>query len=214
MKLISVHTPKAGGSSIRHILQAAFGSACLSEYSDDPANPASERNIDPARFFARNRELPPEIKCIHGHFHPGQFKLGGDVFLFTMLRHPVENIISIYTFWKTLNSQCQPVHDYFLRENLGIIELAQLPILRWLYSKTYFGDFEMGHFNLIGRHDNRKEVLKRLGLAMGVVLNHDHHENGSPSSQERDLLMSDSLILRRLHTILADDIRFYEDCCG
>lgn len=213
MKLISVHTPKAGGTSIRLSLEKAFGAGFCSEYSDDPANPASERNINPARFFSRCREFPENVQCLHGHFHPGQFNLRQDVFLFTMLRHPVDNIISIYTFWKNLESQGQPLHDYFLREKLDIIEMACLPILRWLYSRTYFGGFDMGRFNLIGQHENRKEALERLSAAMGVYVDEDNHDNRSPRSQEREILTSNPMIIQRLHAILSDDIRFYENYC-
>ena len=52
-KLISVHTPKAGGTSVSKILSEAFGAAYLADYTDDPAEPLSERNINPAAYFAR-----------------------------------------------------------------------------------------------------------------------------------------------------------------
>lgn len=213
MKLISVHAPKAGGTSIGRSLQKAFGSGYRGENSDDPASPLSERNLHPARYFSRNRILPLEVNCIHGHFHPGQFNVEEKTFLFTMLRHPVSNIISIYTFWKTLESQGQPLHDYFLREQLDIIETARLPLLRWLYSQTYFGGFDMGRFDMIGRHEDRGTDLLRLGTLLGLTIDGNEYSNSTPLSHERDELLADHALLRRLHIILADDIRFYESCC-
>src|SRR5437868_9585637 len=152
MKIISVHAPKAGGTSISHILASAFASAFLTDYAEDPADPRSPRNIDPDSYFSRKRVLPDGVRCLHGHFHPGQFDLSDDVFLFTLLRHPLDNIISIYFFWKTLSSQGQPLHDYFSSRQLDILDMARLPLLRHLYSRTYFGSFDMSRFNLIGCH--------------------------------------------------------------
>ena len=213
MKLISVHTPKAGGTSTARSLRNAFGPRFRSETSDDPADPASERNINPKRYFARNRDVASDIECVHGHFHPGQFKLQEDIFLFTILRHPVENIISIYAFWRELKSQGNLLHDYFLREGLSIIEMAQLPLIRRLYSQAYFGDFDMGRFNLIGRHESREKALQSLGAAIGVKLDIANHDNRGPRSDEIYALMSDRVVINRLHSILSDDIRFYEKFC-
>jgi hypothetical protein len=81
--------------------------------------------------------LPEGIRCLHGHFHPAQFDLT-DVFLFTLLRHSLENIVSIYSYWKELPSQGQPLHDYFLSRELDIFEMAnfaaaQAPLLTDLF---------------------------------------------------------------------------------
>ena len=214
MKLISVHTPKAGATSIGRSLQKAFGPRFLSECFDDPADPVPERNIDPVRYFSLNRVLPRKIGCIHGHFHPGQFNLGRDLYLFTMLRHPVSNIISIHSSWRTLPAQGQALHDYAVTNRLNVVELAQLPALRWLYSRTYFGGFDMGRFDMIGNHENRTEVLSKLGTALGMPIDLHEHANSTPVSKEREALMADHVLVRRLHTILSDDIRFYEQCCG
>ena len=214
MKLISVHTPKAGGTSIGRSLQKAFGARFLSECCDDPADPVSERNIDPVRYFSRNRVLPEKIGCIPGHFHPGQFSLSRDVYLFTMLRHPVSNIISICSFWKSLPSQGQALHDYVVTGGLSVVEMAQLPKLRWLYSRTYFGGFDMGRFDMVGNHENRAEALSNLGAAVGMPIDMYEHANSTPVSDEREALMADPVLVRRLRTILSDDIRFYEQCCG
>ena len=138
MKIISVHTPKAGGSSVSKILQNAFGEAFLGDYNDDPTDPLSERNIDPDRFFARKRQLPDGIQCVHGHFHPGQFDTDG-AFLFTLLRHPVDNIISIYSFWKSWPGTRTALHSYVIDNNLNVLEAAQLPLLRRLYSHSRSG---------------------------------------------------------------------------
>ena len=213
MKIISVHTPKAGGTSVLAALQGAFGSGLLTESNEDPADPRSPRNIDPIEYFSRQRSLPKNVSCIHGHFHPGQFDTSG-LYLFTLLRHPVDNIISIYFFWKALATQGQPLHDYFLSKNLSIIEMARLPLLRYLYSQTYFGSFDMKRFSLIGRHEDRETALRQLGRETGIMLDSTIHANATVASQDREELSADTNTRNRLVAILEDDIRFYDRHCG
>lgn len=162
-KLISVHTPKAAGTSIRKILSDAFGDTFVADYRDDPADPLSERHLNPPRYFARNRVLAEGVNCIHGHFHPGQFRLD-DEFLFTILRHPIDNVISIYTFWKSDRSNPTGLHAYFLANELDVLQLAQLPLIRHLYSYSYFGGFDMERFDAIG--DMKTGAPRSLPSAM------------------------------------------------
>lgn len=143
----------------------------------------------------------------------GQFDLTG-TFLFTLLRNPLENIVSIYFFWKSLPSQGQPLHDYFLREGLDIFEMASLPLLRQLYSNTYFGSFDMSRFDLIGRHEDRGPALNELGRRLGVQIADNVRVNITAPSVQRSELLADEIRMRKLRSILEDDIRFYERYCG
>ena len=212
MKIISVHCPKAGGTALCNALSSAFGSSFETDYSEDPADPRSPRNLDPDSYFSRNRTVNEHVFCLHGHFHPGQFDLS-NVFLFTVLRYPVENIISIYSFWKQLPSQGQPLHDYFVSRRLNVFETARLPLLRFLYSKTYFGSFDMSRFDLIGRHDARQEALQRLGRVAGLTIESSVQANTTAPTDERDELLANPSCLRQLEDILREDIRFYERVC-
>ena len=202
--------PKAGGTSLRVSLANALGSEFATDYSDDPANPLSERNLDPARHLSRNRELPHGVRCLHGHFHPGQFKFSDEIYLFTILRNPIDNIFSIYKFWKSLASQCQPLHDYFLRERLDIIQMAQLPLMRRLYSYTYFGNFDMRRFDFIGRHENRKHYFAKLSDILGLEIDSNAHENITPVSLEDEELEANPKIRDDLQSLLIDDLNFYD----
>ncbi|PTQ09124.1 hypothetical protein CLG96_14810 [Sphingomonas oleivorans] len=159
------------------------------------------------------RRLPEEVSCLHGHFHPGQFALD-DSLLFTLLRHPVDNIISIFFFWKKLPSQEQPLHDYFLQNRLDIIKMAQLPLFSYLYSQTYFGGFDMGRFDLIGRHEERDYAFNRLSRLIGVDLDISIRENVTTPDEARQALLEDGFLIQELRNILADDIQFYEKFTG
>jgi hypothetical protein len=212
LKIISVHTPKAGGTSIKTALANAFGPAFEIDYSEDPADPRSPRQLDPEGYFSRGRRLRDDIGCLHGHFHPGQFNLD-DTFLFTLLRHPIDNIISIYFFWRDLASQGQPLHDLFLTNRMDILQMARLPLLRHLYSETYFGGFDMARFDLIGRHEDRADALDKLSRVAGVQIDASVHENATTISAEREELLSDRVRMHALGKVLEDDVRFYELYC-
>jgi hypothetical protein len=50
-KIISIHTPKAGGTSMLDIWKQAFGeSQVLMDYDDPPVNPAADFIIDPVSW--------------------------------------------------------------------------------------------------------------------------------------------------------------------
>jgi hypothetical protein len=208
--LISVHAPKASGRSVGRMLKEAYGETFLANYQDTPSA-LSQRVLDPHKYFARKETLPAGIRCIHGHFHPGKFDLTGDVVLFTLLRHPVDNILSIYFFWKTLERQGDALHDYFCDNRLTIVETARLPLLRWLFSRTYFEDFNMSRFDVIGCFTDRENALRRLSERIGApLLNIVARENVTPDSLERKEALGDQALRIQLESILADDIRFYE----
>lgn len=212
MKIISVHTPKAGGTSVRTALANAFGPAFEVDYSEDPADPRSQRQLDPDGYMSRNRTLREGIRCLHGHFHPGQFNLD-DTFLFTLLRHPVDNLISIYFFWRNLPSQGQPLHDFFLAHDMDIVEMARLPLLRYLYSRTYFGGFDMTRFGLIGRHEDRTAALSKLSQIAGVRIDSSIHLNVTTITGQREELLTDRTRINRLYDMLQEDIRLYDQFC-
>lgn len=210
MQLFSVHVAKAGGTALRDAFRNAFGEGFLADYADDPANPLSPRNLDPGRHLAARCQAPQEVRCVHGHFHPAKYAIGPDDYLFTLLREPVDNLLSIYFFWKTLPRSASPLHCYFLDNDLSLTETARLPTLRWLFSRTYFGGFDMARFNLVGRHEARAEALSRLSADIGVTIGRSGRVNETPPSPERDAAAGDTRLRSLLGNILSDDIRFYE----
>jgi hypothetical protein len=89
MKCISVHYPKAGGSSLRVQFEWLLGPALLLDYGNDPLGSNGRLSVN---------SLPPEIRMVHGHFKAARYKNVPDAFRFTFLREPVENLLSIFFF--------------------------------------------------------------------------------------------------------------------
>lgn len=215
MKVISIHAPKAGGTSTLALWKQAFGEdRVLMDYDDPPANPSAEFLIDPVGWAKRRpTTLPDHIQVVHGHFRPHKYDLLKDVFRFTMLRHPVDNLISIYCYWKKIPPQPNAIHQYFLANNLDVLSLARLPMMQNLYSDTYFGGWDTDRFDFVGRHETRGEDLQKLAKILDICIDTSLHLNATEPlgiDLEREAILSDQTLMGRLTDLLADDICFYE----
>ncbi len=155
------------------------------------------------------------MDVVHGHFHPSRYAHIADAQFVTFLRHPVENLISIYRYWRTLPRNGNPLHEYFLAHNLGILEAARLPLLRYLISRTYFGGFDMDRFSFIGTMEHYSADVRRLSKIIGRPLP-EMRQNVTAEVREAGAaggvsdLTSGSKINSALYELLRDDIAFYE----
>ncbi len=213
--LISIHFPKAGGSSLRKQLVERFGSQVLEDYGDDPVNPISPPSLDPRRFFSVARTVPDNVKAVHGHFPAAKYWAVDNAIRFTFLREPIDNLLSIYFYWlrNPPDLNANPLHHLVCSQNLTILECAQLPLLQALASGRYFGHFDMACLDFIGFHERRREDLPRLSSLLGIPFDVETHENAISDEQaeQRDAILSNSALTARLRDILTDDVRFYED---
>jgi hypothetical protein len=215
LKIISIHAPKAGGTSTLALWKQAFGEErVLMDYDDPPGNPSATFLIDPTGWAeSRPTIIPESIQVVHGHFRPGKYDLVKDAFRMTILRHPVDNLISIYCYWKKIPPQPNAVHQYFLANNLDVLGLARLPIIRNLYRDTYFGGWDMGKLDFIGRHETRIDDLQRLAGMLGISIDANLHLNATKPegvNPEKEATLADSKLMDHLAALLAEDIHFYE----
>ncbi len=214
-KIISIHVPKAAGTSLLELWKKSCGVDCvLMDYDEMPGDPKANFIIDPIGW-ALNRPtvLPDGIKVVHGHFRPYKYDLLKNVFRLTMLRHPVDNLISIYCYWKKIPPQPNAIHEYFLANDLDILGLARLPMIQNLYNDTYFGGWDMGQLDFVGRHENRTEDLTRLAGMLGIKLDTSLHFNATEPkgfNREKEAIVTNTKVVSRLNDLLADDIKFYE----
>jgi hypothetical protein len=127
------------------------------------------------------------------------------------LREPVDNLISIYFFWRASRGGTNPTHDRFLTERPSIVDFARYcrPIRR-LMSMTYFGGMDIRSLDFVGFHETRARDLGRLSAQLGVPLVHTIHENATAPDAARRALAEDDRTLSILRSLLADDLAFYE----
>lgn len=205
MKFLYIHFPKAGGTSLSWQLDEHFPGQILADYSHAPVGGGDIRHI-------RTEAWPDQsIKGVRGHLHPSRYVNWCDV-LFTILREPVDNIISIYFFWLGFPAT-GPIHTKFLEERPSIEEFAKRYPLRNLMSEEYFGDFDMDLFDYVGFSDLRQEAFDGISSLIGVPLKHEVHLNKTDVAHEgvRQAIGIDKRLIASLRSTLQDDIRFYEN---
>lgn len=217
--VVSVHVPKTGGSSLRHQLVAAYGAdKVLLDYADGPLNPVTPINLDPNCYaFDPIRSIHPH-EVVHGHFHPKKYACLDNCFRVTFLRHPVDNLISIWKFWSAHDRGHFPsaLFQYFKDRRLSVVQTAALPALRWLYTRTYFGDYDMGAFDFIGDYAAYDADLTALGGKLGVEFRLDVRLNvtaelmGKAEGTVDDAAACDAVQRAALADLLRDDIAFYD----
>ena len=198
-RAISVHFPKAAGSSLKAQFEALLGDQVLFDYGHDPL-------VVPDRQAVA---FPAGKRLVHGHFHPSRYDPTEGYWL-TFLRHPVDNLFSIYFFWIDLPEPGHGVHARFLRERPSVLEFAAYPGISTLMSETYFGGFDMRRFDLIGFHETRAADLGRLGADLGLSLAAETHENRTADTAERQEMKADPALRRRVADLLAADMAFYD----
>jgi hypothetical protein len=197
-RIVSVHFPKAAGYSLRVQFMKLLGTKVAFDYDHDPLTPAGMETAD----------FPEGKTLVMGHFRARRYA-SSDAFWMTFLRHPVDNLFSIYFFWKGLPVS-NGLHARFLREQPTILEFANYPAFKTLMSETYFGDFDMNRFDFIGFYETRKSDIPRLAKMLNLPLVASIHENRTSESDERLEAESDCALRRKLYDLLAEDVAFYE----
>ncbi len=198
-RVVSIHFPKAAGSSLHTQLGKVLGDKLVLDYTHDPLTPNGSEMA----------EFPSGKRIVHGHFRAQRYA-STKAYWMTFLRHPVDNLISIYFFWRTLPEPGHELHGRFLRERPSILKFATYPGITFLMAETYFGDFDMSRFDFIGFFENREADFPRLSRDLGLPLVADVHENRTAETSERLELETDLTVRRKLTDLLAVDVAFYE----
>lgn len=219
--IVSVHVPKCAGTSFKSWLLAAYGEEhTYFDYQDLPMDPSSPTNIDPEGFLNQFvTTVFPRIgkkRAIHGHFLASKYDfVKTNTFRLTFLRDPIERALSHYHFWMKIPRSQNRLHNYVQDNQLTWQEFVRLPIIKSLYSKVFFRDFDMGRFDFIGDASNPSAETQRLGKILGFShsLGHENRTPGDYALSVREIL-SDSSHRKMLQALFSDEIRFYETYVG
>jgi hypothetical protein len=197
-----VHFPKAGGSSLKVQLIDMLGENLLLDYEHHPLGQHAMEEV---------YELPPQYTMVHGHFRASRYTKLRERFLFTFLRNPVDNLVSIYFFWRDFPDTGNYWHSKFLREKPSILEFARYGPFQRHMSEAYFGGFDMNHVDFIGFHETRMDDYRKLESLINLPLRGDLHANKTENGrEERAAMMQSKETMGALADLLADDLRFYD----
>ncbi len=205
LDLVSLHVPKAFGTSLRDVLVRHYGRDQVAEdYAVSMESCSSgERRVRPP--------LPPSATVVHGHFPASRYADLAARRRITFLRDPVARTISHFFFWQGEPRHGSALHDRLLDERLGLLEFAKLPAIRRFYSDTVFGGCDMQAFDLVGVVEDLNRDWPRFQRLTGIDATLPHlNRNRYPGYSEiAARVMADPGLMRELRRILADDIQFY-----
>ena len=202
LELVYIHFPKAAGTSLIRDLRAHYGDTLLADYT----------HLPPLNWSHDPAYVPDGVRAVCGHFHADRYVGHGCPLRFTFLREPVDNLISIYYFWRNFPPSGYPAHERFLRDNPTIFEFATYPELRYLASDAYFGGVDLTAVDFVGFYEQRSTGMQQLSAMLDLPLRPEVYVNRTSSAfdDERNELKSDSRAMARLREMLADDVAFYE----
>jgi hypothetical protein len=220
LKLIFVHTPKSGGTSIRAAVTEFFSpDLVLADYGDRPNDPISPMNIDPYGFLDRCRQQNALIlankAAVIGHFWVAKYEgVGADVRA-TILRDPITRAISQFFFWPAQNAN-NALHQYVISNRLTFIEFARIPRVNSFYTSVYFRDVDMGQFDFIGSYERLSQDWTATLACIGIVPALPSRELNRTADlvdeydARRSEILDDHRMMAQLRDFFADDLRFYE----
>jgi Sulfotransferase family len=218
LKLLFVHVPKTGGTSIKKVLEARFGERLYHD-QDGPANPVSPMNLDPDGFLRRHHsgsyEFLKQKDAVIGHFWIRKYDPVQADLRATILRHPIERTLSHYFFWMSpvlLDEHL--LRSYVIESKLDVLQFARLPMIKWFYSKRLFRHTDMKIFDYIGDYASLNAdwagVMQSLGLDSPEVRENEARLHVEDYAARYSEIVNDRDRMASLRDILADDIAFYE----
>ena len=158
LELISVHVPKTAGTSFRNILERIY-------HQEDAFQPIykAEGEI----WHNRLPNIPEKTRVIHGHF-PATMALH-DAYpqakIIAWAREPVARTISYYSFWKRTPKHGNPAHDYFLDNDMSLIDFARHPVMQG-EMLAYFDRVPLEKFFFIGLVEHFDEDIRALARSL------------------------------------------------
>lgn len=218
--IISLHTPKAAGTSFKSILKSFYESSYIEDYRDYPINSTIQKSkLKAIKFyfefllFKYDQYKKQNIKCIHGHFLPYKYSIlleNKEALFITWLRDPVERLYSHYFYWiKTYDkSKSFGLHKRVIEENWDLETFCFSKEMRNVYSKLLW-KFPIQNFHFVGITEYfEADFLYFANQFLGIDPN-DIPKLNINSNSTRDASLSEDLI-KKLKKINDKDYAIYE----
>lgn len=167
--IISIHIPKCGGMSLRHMLRSGFGDTLLEDYGDKVHCYAprykKKREQRKSEVRARGEDYFSRYRAIHGHFYAEKY-LGffQNTKWITFLRHPTSLLPSYYNF---LNRKRQGALADLAKSLPSLEAFIEHPWFQNIITRQTAG-LALEDFYFIGFVENydwsSQELAKQIGI--------------------------------------------------
>jgi len=215
--LISVHMPKAAGTSCLHLFEEFYGEKLLKDYDDKILHkPIHIKRKDALLSLLKNRlntSMYSKIDCIHGHFMPIKYRFISPqrAFFLTWLRHPVQRLISHYYYWmrETSFSEGETLRRKIVHEEWSLERFCLSEELRDIYSRFLWG-FPLRKFNFIGITEFFDEDMRSFSEEMFRSDLKIKPINLNPNRDEKIYTIDDTL-RKEIENFHKKDMVLYEE---
>ena len=215
--LISVHMPKAAGTSCLYLFEEIYGGKLLKDYDDKILHRSKIlKRKDALLSLLKNRlnfSRYSKIDCIHGHFMPLKYRFifPKRTFFITWLRHPVQRLISHYYYWmrETSFSEDESLRRKVVHEKWSLERFCLSEELRDIYSRFLWG-FPLRRFNFVGITEFFEEDMRSFSKEMFGSDLKIEPINLNPNRDEKIYAIDDAL-RKEIEIFHKKDMTLYEE---
>ena len=212
--LISLHMPKAAGTSFVRSLEDHFGQALLRDYEDLLINtpPLKRRTRALVGCILNSMRSYEGVACIHGHFLPLKYWLlasrTGAQFV-TWMRDPLERLASQYHHWlRTYDETTSPpLHRRVIVEGWSFERFCFSRELRNTCSQ-FLWVFPLDRFAFVGISERYEEDFDYFASTYLGKDTLPYQENVNPDRPETPYI-NDPDLRRRMEEYHAADMALY-----
>lgn len=192
-----LHMPKCGGVSVRRLLESHLSSRLTIDYmSYGTLDPSSRRNeINKALEHPKN---VGEDQVIYGHFYPVKYfgrTLNQNYKIVTILRDPIERLVSHYFYWKRTEHPDHYVYRKFRAESWTLEQFIMSEDLKNFYAQ-FLTDFPLKRFDYIGVYERLEESVRECLRALDLKIDFHTlpHLNSNKNHEKSQVLLSNSFL--------------------
>ena len=157
--------------------------------------------------------VPENANLIIGHFRGDAYLEWQDAARITILRHPIDRLISHYMAWRVIQPTIEAgeFRRHVYEGRIDIVSFAAR--LRRMLSQLYFSGVDMRNFDVIVCNEDYEAGIERMSAVLGVPLEMQRLNARGPYTNEKaDLLAGrDGKLVAQ---IMEEDVDFYRAAVG
>ncbi len=209
--LVVVHVPKTAGTSLRLVLERAFGDGLRKDYDDRPLQHSRwARRARAVRAALAQAGRPLDVPCVYGHFLACKYALARRTDFAIWLRDPVQRVISRYHHYLRAVAAGETAHARWgLVPGLTLEQFARLPQYRDTCAE-YLWLFPLQRFAFVGLVETFDADLARFAARFGLSLSGaDVRVNANPdrAGERYEVDPAAERLIRRMNP---RDVALYE----